>query len=72
MIAIWIRATELGGNDFRYDITVPFISSENFIKNNKDNISIKLITIKNCGHIPSLEKPEKFNEIVIKFPKQNN
>ncbi|MCH7927449.1 MAG: alpha/beta hydrolase [Candidatus Dadabacteria bacterium] len=27
----------------------------------------QLITIANCGHIPSLEKPAEFNEIVFRF-----
>lgn len=38
MIDIWIRATQLGGNEFRYDITVPFVFSNNFISENTENI----------------------------------
>ena len=38
MIDIWIRATRLGGNEFRYDVTVPFIFSNNFVTENTENI----------------------------------
>lgn len=40
MINIWISATEVGGSEFRYDVTIPLIFSESFIKNNRENISI--------------------------------
>lgn len=38
MIDIWIRATRLGGNEFRYDVTIPFVFSNDFIAENSENI----------------------------------
>ncbi len=130
MIDTWIKATEIGGNEFRYDMSLPVIFSETFIRNNEENLShmkennlianspeaiinlvkatadhdlsdkidvIKCPTliiagsedilippkhsrllhnkierseyyiIENCGHVPSIEKPEEFNEIVLNF-----
>lgn len=130
MIDTWIKATEIGGNEFRFDMSLPVIFSENFIKNNEENLlrmkennlavnspkaivnlvkataghdlcdrvseikcptliivgeedilipqkhsrilhekiqGSKLITIKDCGHVPSIEKPGEFNEIVYGF-----
>jgi len=130
MIDTWVQATEIGGNEFRYDMSLPIIFSETFIKNNEDSLAkmkennllvnspkavinlvkatskhnlndrvsnikcptliivgeediliplkyskilhekikeSELITIKNCGHVPSLEKPAEFNEIVLRF-----
>jgi len=130
MVDTWIKATEIGGNEFRYDMSLPVIFSETFIKNNEENLipmkennllanspkaiinlvkatskhdlkdrvsdircptliivgeediliplkyskilhekikGSQLITIANCGHVPSLEKPAEFNEIVFRF-----
>ena len=130
MIDTWIKATEIGGNEFRYDMSLPVIFSETFIRNNEENLiqmkennllannpkaiinlvkatskhnlkdkvsdikcptlimvgeediliplkysrilheeieGSELITIANCGHIPSIEKPAEFNEIVLRF-----
>lgn len=130
MIDVWIKATEIGGNEFRYDVSLPLIFSETFIENNEENldkmkennISInspaavlnliratkthdlreriseikcptliiagqhdilipprhsellhkkinnsEYITISDCGHVPSIEKPDEFNEIVYGF-----
>ena len=131
MTDTWIKATEIGGNEFRYDMALPVIFSESFIRNNEENLAhmkenniavnsstkavinlvrataghnlldrvsdikcptliivgeediliplrhskilhekikdSELITIKNCGHVPSIEKPAEFNEIVYGF-----
>lgn len=130
MIETWIKATEIGGNEFRYDMSLPVIFSETFIKNNEENLihmkennllandpkaiinlvkatsnhnlndevsnincptliiageqdilipprhskslhkkikGSELISIPNCGHVPSIEKPAEFNEIVYRF-----
>lgn len=130
MIDTWIKATEIGGNEFRYDMSLPVIFSETFIRNNEENLShmkennlianspeaiinlvkatadhdlshriqeikcptliiagsedilippkhssilhekiegSEYITIENCGHVPSIEKPAEFNEIVLNF-----
>jgi 3-oxoadipate enol-lactonase len=130
MIDTWIKATEIGGNEFRYDMSLPVIFSETFIRNNEENLiqmkennllvnspkaiinlvkatskhdlndrvsdincptliivgeqdiliplkyskilhekikGSELITIENCGHVPSIEKPAEFNEIVFRF-----
>jgi pimeloyl-ACP methyl ester carboxylesterase len=132
IIKVWIKATELGGSEFRYDIALPVILGESYIKNNleaimamrEQNIKInppkpiinlakgslkhnindriseikaptliivgeedilipqkysrilnerikgsKLVIIKDCGHIPPIEKPEEFNKIVLDFLK---
>jgi len=31
-----------------------------------------LVTLKNCGHVPPIEKPEEFNRIAIKFLKEHD
>lgn len=130
MVDTWIKATEIGGNEFRYDMSLPVIFSETFIRNNEENLiqmkennlltnspkavinlvkatskhdlkdrvsdircptliivgeediliplkyskilhekieGSQLITIADCGHVPSLEKPAEFNEIVFRF-----
>lgn len=36
IITLWIKATQIGGSEFRYDASIPFIFSEDFIKKNKD------------------------------------
>jgi 3-oxoadipate enol-lactonase len=36
IITLWIKATQIGGSDFRYDVSIPFIFSEGFIKQNKE------------------------------------
>jgi 3-oxoadipate enol-lactonase len=132
IIKAWITATEMGGSEFRYDLALPVIFSESYIKNNLDaimamreqNIKInppkpvinlakgslkhnindriseikaptliivgeedilipqkysrilnegikgsKLVIIKDCGHIPPIEKPEEFNRLVLDFLK---
>ena len=126
----WIKATEAGGNDLRYDVLLPQIFSESFVENNLELIkSMKefsaqvnspqsvinlarasskhdlrsrvsqiksptliisgeedilippryskilnseitdseLVIIKDCAHVPPIEKPEEFNSIVLEF-----
>jgi 3-oxoadipate enol-lactonase len=130
IITLWTKATQIGGSEFRYDISIPFIFSEDFIKTNKEalaqmkkmsseinppnaiinlangclkhntndrlpeikaptliivgeedilipikyskllNQGIKgsrLVIMKGSGHVPSIEKPEEFNKIVLNF-----
>jgi len=31
-----------------------------------------LVTFKNCGHVPPIEKPEEFNRIVMNFLKDHD
>jgi 3-oxoadipate enol-lactonase len=132
IIKVWIRAAEIGGSEFRYDVALPALFAESFIKRNLDvilamkEISVrnnppkpiinlakgclkhnvddrireikaptliivgekdiliplqyskilnekiegsKLVVIKECGHVPPLEKPEEFNKIVLDFLK---
>jgi 3-oxoadipate enol-lactonase len=132
IIKIWIRATEIGGSEFRYDVALPALFAESFIKRNLEvilamkEISVennppkpiinlaksclrhnvgnrireiksptliivgeediliplkyskilnekiegsRLVVIKDCGHVPPLEKPEEFNKIVLDFLK---
>jgi len=38
IITLWIRATQIGGSEFRYDVSIPFIFSEDFIKKNKETL----------------------------------
>ncbi|MFQ5788691.1 MAG: alpha/beta fold hydrolase, partial [Thermodesulfobacteriota bacterium] len=124
IVRVWIKATEIGGSELRYDASIPFIFSENFIKKNQAKISAmkqhsieinppkavknlanaclkhnitdrlseikaptliivgeedifvpqkyskllnekiigsKLVIMKGCGHVPTLENPEEFN-----------
>lgn len=131
----WIRATEIGGNDLRYDVFLPQIFSEKFIEKNEEPIknmkefssavnnpgavinlaraSIKhelrsevskiksptlivvgeedilipprysrilneeienseLVILKDCAHVPPIEKPEEFNNLVLGFLKKND
>lgn len=131
----WIKATEAGGNDLRYDVLLPQIFSESFIANNQELItnmkefssqinspravinlakaSIKhdlkdkvaeiksptliiageedilippryskmlneqienseLAIIKDCAHVPPIEKPDEFNSIVLEFLKKHD
>ena len=126
----WIRATEIGGNDLRYDVLLPQVFSESFIENNEELIKAmkefsseintteavinlakasmnhdlrdhvseiksptliiageedilipikysrvlneqiensELVIIKDCAHVPPIEKPEEFNSIVLDF-----
>ena len=126
----WIKATEAGGNDLRFDVYLPQIFSESFIKNNPDliktmkelssqitspravinlaNASLKhdvgkklsriktptliivgeqdilippryskimseeienskLVIMKDCAHVPPVEKPREFNTTVLNF-----
>lgn len=135
IVRVWIKATEIGGSELRYDATIPFIFSENFIKKNQANISAmkqhsieinppkavinlanaclkhnitdrlseikaptliivgeedilippkyskllnekifgsKLVIMKKCGHVTTLEKPEEFNNIVLEFLKDKD
>lgn len=132
IIKVWIRATEIGGSEFRYDVALPAIFGESFIKRSQEVISAmkeisvnnnppkpiislakgclthnvnarireiksptliivgeediliplkyskilnekiegsRLVVIKDCGHVPPLEKPEEFNNIVVDFLK---
>ncbi|MER3445818.1 MAG: hypothetical protein C4291_02810 [Candidatus Dadabacteria bacterium] len=135
IIKVWIRATEIGGSEFRYDVSLPVLFAESFIKKNLEvilsmkEISVKnnppkpiinlaksclkhnvddrireiksptliivgeedilipikyskilnekiegsrLVVIKDCGHVPILEKPEEFNRIVLDFLKDHD
>jgi 3-oxoadipate enol-lactonase len=131
----WIKATEAGGNDLRYDVLLPQIFSENFIENNEaliknmkefsseinspravinlakasishdlrsevskiksptliiageEDILIspkyskilhdeiensELVILKDCAHVPPIEKPTEFNSIVLEFLKKHD
>jgi 3-oxoadipate enol-lactonase len=131
----WIKATQVGGSELRYDVALPVLFAEDFVKRNLDSIialreiSIKnnppkpvvnlarsclghnikdrisaitapaliivgeedilippkysrilhenikgsqLVTLKNCGHVPPIEKPEEFNETVLGFLKEHD
>jgi 3-oxoadipate enol-lactonase len=135
IIKVWIKATEIGRSEFRYDVALPLLFAESFIKKNLElilsmkEISVKnnpprpiinlakgclkhnvdnrigeiksptliivgeedilipikyskilnekikgsrLVIIKDCGHVPILEKPEEFNEIVLSFLKDHD
>jgi 3-oxoadipate enol-lactonase len=135
IIKVWIRAAEIGGSEFRYDVALPALFAESFIKRNLDVISAmkeisvknnppkpiinlakgclkhnvddrireikaptliivgekdiliplkyskilnekiegsRLVVMKDCGHVPPLEKPEKFNKIVLDFLKYHD
>lgn len=135
IIKVWIKATEIGGSEFRYDVALPLLFAESFIKKNLElilsmkEISVKnnpprpiinlakgclkhnvdnrigeiksptliivgeedilipikyskilnekikgsrLVIIKDCGHVPILEKPEEFNKIVLSFLKDHD
>lgn len=39
IIRLWINATRIGGSEFRYDVSIPFIFSEDFIKKNKETLA---------------------------------
>ncbi len=39
IIKIWIKSTQTGGSELRYDISIPFLFSEEFIRTNNENIS---------------------------------
>lgn len=130
LIISWIKATEAGGNDLRFDVSLPHIFSENYIKNNEELIrtmkelsseinlpravinlakaslkhdvtksisrinsptliiadeedilippryskilseeieNSKLVIIKDCAHVPPVEKPAEFNSTVLNF-----
>jgi 3-oxoadipate enol-lactonase len=48
IIKTWIRATEVGGSELRYDVALPAIFSEGYIKRNFDNImAMREISVKN-------------------------
>ena len=133
IIKVWIRAAEVGGSELRYDVSLPLLFAENYMKKNLDNIlalrelsvrnnppkpiinlaksclkhnvndriseikaptliivgeedilippkyskilrekiqGSQLVIMKKCGHVPSIEKPEEFNETVINFLKR--
>lgn len=135
IINTWIKATEIGGSEFRYDMSLPALFAESYIKKNSEAIQVmrenniknnppepiiglakgclkhdinerlseikaptliivgeedilipikyskilndkirgsKLIIIKDCGHVPSIEKPEEFNRIVLDFLKDHD
>lgn len=132
LVQSWIKAAETGGSELRYDVSLPVIFSEDFLKRNLDNIQLmrefsinnnppravinlanaclkhnvndriseikaptlimigeediliplkyskllhemiegsRLVIMKNCGHVPPIEKPEEFNSIVLTFLK---
>lgn len=130
----WAEAQDIGGLDLRFDVSLPWLYSEAFIKNNprklrifkevfkkndldairsltldslnhriterlqeitaptlliagkedlltpprhvkrlKEKIpSAKLKIIEDCGHVPPIEKPLKFNRIVMSFLRKHN
>jgi 3-oxoadipate enol-lactonase len=131
----WIKAAEVGGSELRYDVALPALFSEGFIKRNLENIMAlreisirnnppkpvinlakaclrhdisnrlsgikaptliivgeedilipqrysrilhegikesKLVIMKECGHVPPIEKPEEFNRIVIGFLEEHD
>lgn len=135
IITLWIRAAQIGGSEFRYDVSIPFVFSEDFIKKNKEallqmkilssetnppnaiinlakaclkhntthrlseikaptliivggedtlipvkyskllNEGIRgssLVIIEGSGHVPSIEKPDEFNRIVLDFLREND
>lgn len=135
IVESWIKANDHGGNDLRFDISLPYIFSEDFIKNNSElidkmreaNTSIntphavkrlavasaahnlrhrvseitcptlivvgdedilvpsryshilhreipgsELVTIKNSGHVPTIEQPAEFNRTVLDFLKNHD
>lgn len=39
IIRVWINAAQIGGSEFRYDVSIPFIFSEDFIKKNKETLA---------------------------------
>jgi 3-oxoadipate enol-lactonase len=130
IIKAWIKASELGGSELRYDVALPVLFAEGFIKKNLETIMAmreisiknnppravinlakaclkhdlndrlseikaptliivgeedilippkyskilhekiqdsKLIIIRDCGHVPPIEKPEEFNRTVLDF-----
>ncbi len=135
IIKAWIKSTEAGGSELRYDVALPSLFAEDFIKKNLEDIMAmrefniqnnpakpiinlakaslrhnindrisevkaptliivgeedilippkysrilhekikgsKLVILKNCGHVPPIEKPEEFNEIVLAFLKNHD
>src|SRR3989304_833593 len=135
IIKTWIKATEIGGSEFRYDMALPALFAESYIKDNFEAIQVmreinirnnpqkpivnlaksclkhnindrtleikaptliivgeediliplknskilhekikgsKLVIIKDCGHVPPIEKPEEFNEVVLDFLKERD
>jgi len=131
----WIKATELGGSELRYDVALPALFAEGFVKKNLDNIMAlreisiknnppkavinlanaclkhninnrisgikaptliivgeedilippkysrilhekikgsKLVIMKECGHVPPIEKPEEFNRTALGFLKEHD
>ncbi|HSE83751.1 MAG TPA: alpha/beta fold hydrolase [Thermodesulfobacteriota bacterium] len=132
IVQSWIKAAETGGSELRYDVSLPVIFSEDFLRQNLSNIQLmkefsinnnppravinlanaclkhnvndrisdikaptlilygeediliplkyskllhekikgsRLVILKNCGHVPPIEKPEEFNSTVINFLK---
>lgn len=135
IIKVWIKSTQIGGSDLRYDLSIPYLFSEDFIRNNNESIVAmkqlsvetnpphaiinlanaclghnvndrlseiksptliivgdediliplkyskilqekikysKLVIIKECGHVPTIEKPNVFNSIVLEFLKDKD
>jgi len=135
IIKTWIKATEIGGSEFRYDMALPALFAESYIKDNFEAIQVmreinitnnppkpiinlgkgclkhnvtdriseikaptliivgeediliplkyskilhdkikgsKLVIIKDCGHVPPIEKPEEFNKVVLEFLKDHD
>ncbi|MGQ0794181.1 MAG: alpha/beta fold hydrolase [Deltaproteobacteria bacterium] len=130
MLKAWIRATEVGGSALRYDVALPTLFAEGFVKRNLQSIlnmrelnikinspqnvislakasmrhnlsdrvsqirartliivgeedilipprysqilhekikNSELLVIRDCGHVPPLEKPEEFNRALLGF-----
>ena len=135
IINAWIKSTQIGGSDLRYDLSIPYLFSEDFIRNNNESIlamkqlsvetnpphaiinlanaclghnvnerlsevkaptliivgdediliplrysellhekinNSKLVIMKECGHVPPIEKPNVFNSIVLEFLKDKD
>ncbi len=135
ILKAWIKATEIGGSELRYDVALPVLFSNSFVEKNLENImalretsiennpprpfinlakacmkhnladrvseiksptliivgeedilipprhskilhqsikNSKLVIIKDCGHVPPIEKPEEFNAIVLGFLKEHD
>jgi 3-oxoadipate enol-lactonase len=135
IIRAWIKATGIGGSEFRFDVSLPFLFAESYIKKNLEAILVmrenniknnppkpiinlgkgclthdvnnrlseikaptliivgeediliplkyskilnekiqgsKLVIIKECGHVPPIEKPDEFNRILLDFLKDHD
>lgn len=52
IVRLWIKAAQIGGSEFRYDVSTPFIFSEDFIKKNMDAL-IQMKTVSSEINPPS-------------------